>query len=219
MENEFSFNFDELLTKFCTPILILLTGAILTACGVIYFKSGMNLPQTKVEVLNATTSSQITGGGVVLENFVTVEISGQVINPGVYKLGGGSRVDDLLTTAGGLTALADRTWTDKYLNRAAKLTDSQKLYIPKIGEQLGGSSAKSSVGDQSTSPPILGQNTNLVNINTSSLKELDSLPGIGPTYAQNIIEHRPYSTLEELVSKGAIKQNLFEKIKDKISVY
>jgi len=58
-----------------------------------------------------------------------------------------------------------------------------------------------------------------MNINTVSLQTLDSLPGIGPVYAQNIIEHRPYSDVQELVSKGAIKQSLYDKIKNLISVY
>ena len=59
----------------------------------------------------------------------------------------------------------------------------------------------------------------MVNINTATLKELDTLPGIGPVYGQNIIEHRPYSTVEELLSKAVLKKNVYEKIKDKVSVY
>ena len=62
-------------------------------------------------------------------------------------------------------------------------------------------------------------NDSLININTSDLKSLDSLSGIGPVYAQNIIEHRPYSNTSELVSKGVIPNNTYLKIKDKISVY
>jgi len=206
-------NFDELLLRFRVPLLILLTGLILTACGVIYFKTGLSSPSTKVEILSATTSGQI-GSGII-----TVEIAGEVITPGVYKLPNGSRVDDLLTLSGGLTAKADRTWTDKYLNRAAKLTDGQKVYIPKVGEQSGTVTAKTGVGDQTVSSSFSSDSNTLININTASLQTLDTLPGIGQTYGQNIIEHRPYSTVEELVSRGAIKQSLFDKIKNKIAVY
>ncbi|HET7099069.1 MAG TPA: helix-hairpin-helix domain-containing protein [Patescibacteria group bacterium] len=209
MENLSSFNFDELFIKFRTPILVLLTGLILTACGIIYFKNGGITSGTKVEVLNATTSAQINNGEI------TVEVAGEIENPGVYKLPNGSRIDDLLRSADGLSANADRVWTDKYLNRAAKLTDGQKIYIP----QSGSESAKNPLGDQTISTTTSSDSNALININTASTSQLDSLPGIGPTYAQNIIEHRPYSTIQELVSKGAIRQSLLDKIKDKISIY
>ncbi|MHA2055880.1 MAG: ComEA family DNA-binding protein [Candidatus Hodarchaeales archaeon] len=56
-------------------------------------------------------------------------------------------------------------------------------------------------------------------MNTATLKELDSLPGIGPVYGQSIIEHRPYSTVEELLSKDALKKSTYEKVKDLVTVY
>lgn len=207
-----SINFDELFLKFRYPLLILLIGLILTACGAFLVKSGVLAPSTKVEVLSGTT---VTQGG----SEITAEISGEVIKPGVYKMPAGSRVDDLLIRADGLSAAADRVWTDKYLNRAAKITDGQKLYIPSVNQQSGVLSAKTGGGDQTVSPSISSDSTSIVNINTATVNQLDTLPGIGPVYAQNIIEHRPYSTTEELVSKGAIKQSLFDKIKNKISVY
>lgn len=198
----------ELFNKFRIPIFILLIGLILLASGIIFWKSGSLGGSTKVEVLSEATTSPGTSE-------LTVEIAGQVIKPGVYKMDNDSRVNDLLITSGGLTGLADRVWTDKYLNKASKLTDGQKIYIPQSGEV---SANKSSI-DQSGSSSFSGTNQGLVNVNTASLKELDSLPGIGLTYAQNIIDHRPYSTLEELVSKGALKKSLYEKVKDKITIY
>jgi len=150
---------------------------------------------------------------------ITAEISGEVINPGVYKLSSGSRVDDLLIASGGFSVNADRSWSDKYLNRAAKLTDGQKVFVPSINQQSDSLSAKNGIGDQSVSSVNLTDSNTLVNINTASLDDLDSLLGIGQVYGQNIIEHRPYSTLEELVSKGAVKQSLFNKIQDKITLY
>ena len=59
----------------------------------------------------------------------------------------------------------------------------------------------------------------LININTASLQELDTLPGIGPVYGQSIVEHRPYSNIEELMSKGALKKNVYEKVKDLVTIY
>lgn len=214
-----SFNWKEVFDRYRYPILILLSGLILLACGIIFWKNGSLGSSTKVEVLSGATISPDTPQ-------LTVEIAGQVLKPGVYKMDSDSRVNDLLVISGGLTADADRVWVDKYLNKASKLTDGQKLYIPKVGsfdsaqdKQSNSLSAnKDSIYQTGSLPNSLTGGTP-VNINTASAKELDSLPGIGQTYAQNIIDHRPYSTLEELVSKGAIKQSLLNKIKDKITLY
>jgi competence protein ComEA len=206
------FNINELIFRYRYPLLILLLGLILTGFGVFISKSGLMSPSTKIEVLNSTTSGQVNA-------MITVEISGQVITPGVYKLPSGSRVEDLLIISGGLTADSDRIWTEKYLNRAAKLTDGQKVYIPAIGQQSGVMSAKTGGGDQTISSNFSSDSNPLININTASLTQLDSLPGIGQVYGQSIIEHRPYSNVEELLSKGALKNSVYQKVKDLVSVY
>lgn len=204
---------DNLLERFRNPIVILLTGALLVSLGLIYYNGHGLFSPTKVEILEATNS------GVVNKNELTVEIAGEVIKPGVYSFKEGSRIDDLLNVSGGFSVEADRSWTDKYLNRAAKLSDGQKVYIPKVGEQTNSSSAKIGVVDQTTSEVVLGQSNGVVNINESSLTELDKLPGIGPVYAQKIIDHRPYSNTEELLTKGALTKSVYEKVKDLITIY
>jgi len=203
---------DELFLKYRYSVLILLVGLILAASGLFFSKSGLLSPSTKVEVLTSTTSGPVSGE-------VTVEISGEVVTPGVYKLPGGSRVEDILIMSGGFSAKADRSWTDKYLNRAAKITDGQKIYIPSAGQQSGVLSAKNTVGDQTVSSTFSSDSTTQININTASLSELDTLPGIGPVYGQSIIEHRPYSTVEELLSKEVLKASVYQKVKDKVTVY
>ena len=205
-------NWEEIFLKYRYPLLILLVGLILVASGVLFSKNGLLSSSTKVEVLTATTSGQVSGE-------ITVEIAGEILSPGVYKLSAGNRVDDLLIISGGFTADADRNWTDKYLNRAAKLTDAQKVFIPSVNQQSNILSAKNSGGDQTASSTFSSDSKALINVNTASLGELDSLPGIGPVYGQSIIEHRPYSTLDELVSSGAIKQNLYDKIKSRVTIY
>ncbi len=114
-----------------------------------------------------------------------------------------SRIDDLLVVAGGLSIEANRDYVSKNINRALKLSDGQKIYIPTINEKSDIASFK----------------TQSININNASLEELDSLSGIGPTLAKSIIEQRPYSNIDELQSKGILKKNVFEKIKDKITAY
>lgn len=100
------FDYKELLFRFRYPIIILLVGLILVGGGFFFFKSGLNFSGTKVEVLSETTTSDTS-------KILTVEISGEVTTPGVYKLLDGSRIDDLLVAAGGFSAGADRAWTDK----------------------------------------------------------------------------------------------------------
>jgi len=197
--------------KYRLLLIILLTGVVLIAGGI--FLNKLNISGTKVEVLQATTEGQNALGEIV------VEIAGEVEKPGVYRLPGGSRVEDLLVSSGGVSSSADRDWMAKALNRAAKLSDGQKIYIPKVNEQSTQGSAKNTAEYQTISPIFSGQESGLVNINTASLKELDALPGIGPVYGQNIIEHRPYSNVEELLSRAVLKTSVYEKIKDLISVY
>ncbi len=206
-----NFNFDEWLQKNRYHLLIILVGLILVAGGFLYFKKSLNLSSTKVEIL------QSFGEENNIE--ITAEITGAIINPGVYKLTSDSRVEDLLIAGGGFSAIADRSWTDKYLNRAAKLTDGQKVYIPSVDEHSETSSAKNSGVYQSESSTFSSDSNTSININTAGLSELDSLAGIGPVYAQKIIDHRPYSKTEELVTSGAITQTLYEKIKNSVTVY
>ncbi|MCX6704087.1 MAG: ComEA family DNA-binding protein [Candidatus Woesebacteria bacterium] len=205
-------NWEEIFLKFRYPLLILLVGLILILSGVFIVKSGLIPSSTKVEVLQATTSGQAGGE-------ITVEVAGEVMRPGVYKLPVGSRVEDLLIISGGFSVGADRVWSDKYLNRAAKLTDGQKVFIPSVNQQSSVLSAKNVGGDQTVSSTFSSDSNRLINVNTASLGDLDSLPGIGPVYGKSIIEHRPYSNVEELLSKGALKPSVYQKVKDLVSVY
>jgi competence protein ComEA len=130
-----------------------------------------------------------------------------VVNPGVYELPGRSRVEDAIVAAGGLTSEADEERIALTLNRAANLVDGAKLYIPKTGESTA---PVTSYNLESQSP--------LVHINFASQSELEALPGVGPVTAQKIIAGRPYQTLDELVSKKAVGQSLFEKIKPQLAL-
>lgn len=193
-------------------IIFLLTGLILIGFGVLAYKTDIFSSGDKVEVLSSTTESQ----GEVLE--IVVEISGAIEKPGVYKMKNGDRVDDLLIVSGGLSVDADRDWVTKNVNRASKLTDGQKLYIYSQSEI---ESAKASGGIKLDQGVLRAETTNssgFISINTSSQSELEKLKGIGPVYATNIIEHRPYSDVQELVSKGAISQKILDKIKNDISL-
>ncbi|MFZ5932777.1 MAG: helix-hairpin-helix domain-containing protein [Patescibacteria group bacterium] len=193
---------DNFLFRLRYPIAVFLLGAILAGLGLVISRNEGNVGTGGVEVLTEATEAQEE----VFE--IVVEIAGRVEKPGVYKLPKDSRVEDLLIAAGGVSADADRIWMEKSLNRAARLVDGAKIYIPAVG---GGSTAVL-VGQGSGS-------TGLININTASQKELESLPGIGPVYGQNIVEHRPYSNVEELLTKEVLKKSTYEKIKNLVTVY
>ena len=143
---------------------------------------------------------------------VWVDVSGAVEKPGVYELGKGSRIKDALVMAGGLSEDADREYLEKIINMAEEVEDGQKIYIPRQGKGTGD-------GDRvlgSTSDKV---GTGTIDINTASASELDTLWGVGPVRAQAIIDNRPFSKVEELLEKGVLPENVYEEIKDKVSVY
>ena len=136
---------------------------------------------------------------------IVVHVDGAVAKPGVYELSVDARVSDAVSAAGNLAKDADMA----KVNLAAKVTDGQKIYMPITGEQSAGST-QSVAGDSMSA---------LVNINTASESQLDTLPGVGPVTAQKIIAARPYSSVEELLTKKIVGQSTYGKIKDFITVY
>lgn len=177
-----------------------LVGLVLVGFGFFFFQAGV-FEGTRIEVLEATKSENLVAGEVV------VEISGAVEKPGVYKLLASERLERLLIEAGGLSGEADREWVARNLNRAAKIVDGQKIYIP---------SSEESIKSTTSTTGITSYQSGLININTASEGELDSLSGIGAVRAQAIIDNRPYSSPEELLAKKVIPQSVYEKIKEKI---
>ena len=196
---------DQLLTKYKWQIILVLVGLILVTTGV-FLTQSFSLKDDDLEIVSEGKETNEEDTKIV------VDISGAVQNPGVYKLPTGSRVEDALNSAGGLTSDANLDWVDKTLNRASSISDGQKIYIPSQKEVL---SAKSQTAPNET----YNDSSDQININSASQKDLESLSGIGPVYAQNIIEGRPYSSVDDLLSKKIISQTLFEKIKEKLTIY
>lgn len=214
------FNLNEFLSRNFPAIAILLVGIILIGFGALFYKGGLLGASDKVEILSSDDKASNISG---TQNQIVVELAGAVEKPSVYKLPEGSRISDLLIAGGGVSVEADRDWVERYINKAAILTDGQKVYIPKVGEsQTGAGSANISSGINGGEGSVSGASVNasgLININTATLAELDKLPGIGPVYGQNIIDQRPYSSVEELLSRKVIRSDVYEKVKDKVSVY
>lgn len=148
---------------------------------------------------------------------VYVDVDGAVVRPGVYRLKDGARVSQAIDAAGGLTAEADVTG----LNRASKVADGQKIYVPKVGEQQ-----KVSADGGADGGAVLASGANdvagLVNINTASAAELQTLSGIGPSMAQSIIDERTkngaFASVDDLMRVSGIGEKKLAKIKDCICV-
>lgn len=202
MDNEVSGILLNFLKKYRLPFLLAIVGLIFFIYGLIaLWSQNQGSPDIKFE----TNSTAVNKS----DNLITVDIEGAVSNPGVYRLKLNSIIQDGLVAAGGLSNEADRDFVSKSINLATKLTDGQKIYIPKIGQ-----SAPEALGSTSTVT-----NSSLININTALEKELDTLPGVGPVTAAKIINNRPYLDINDLVSKSVVSQKVFDQVKDKITAY
>jgi len=132
---------------------------------------------------------------------VTVHVAGAVRRPGLYRLPAGSRIDDALHRAGGPARRADLT----AVNLATKLEDGRQVIVP---ERLP-ASARAASAAGSPAPPSAGTAPNaLVNLNTATLEQLDTLDGVGPGIAQRILDYREqhggFRRVEELAEVPGI---------------
>jgi competence protein ComEA len=130
---------------------------------------------------------------------IAVHVVGAVQQPGVYYLAAGSRGDDAVRLAGGATAQADM----RRINLAAVLVDGQQLLIPRIGERIPNNSVPNTV----PKAPRNGMPT-LIDINQATVADLDRLPGVGPSTAQAIVDHRtrngPFASVDDLLAVRGI---------------
>lgn len=183
------------------PLMLGLIGFVLLATGLI-----SSLNSKPEEIIFKPANNNLIQAST---KKIFIDVSGAVIKPGVYSLNDGSRIQDALIAASGLSQNADRDWVSKNINLAQKLVDGSKIYVPKLGEEV------TSIVLQGSSQ-IKG---NLININSATLQDLDTLPSIGVVTAQKIIDNRPYSSVNDLLSKKVVTQKVFDKLKDSISVY
>ena len=147
---------------------------------------------------------------------VYVDVDGAVVTPGVYRLREDARVAQAIDAAGGLTPEADVAG----LNRASKVVDGQKIYVPHVGEQQTVDAvAGSGPGEASAGASVA---SDLVNINTANAAELQTLSGVGPSMAQSIIDERTqngtFTSIDDLMRVSGIGEKKFAKIKDCICI-
>ena len=158
------------------------------------------------------------------ENQIIIHITGAVNKEGVYTLKENSRISDAIDLAGGLREDAD---TSK-INLAYHLEDGMKINIPSINDKNENENLyiTSEMGIENNDKANSDENEEVsnkkVNINTATKEELDTLPGIGESTAQKIINYRKengkFSSIEEIKEVSGIGESKFENIKELICI-
>ncbi|HKN48979.1 MAG TPA: ComEA family DNA-binding protein, partial [Actinomycetota bacterium] len=163
---------------------------------------------TAGSTIPSPSPGSLTPGGVVV-----VDVAGWVRHPGVYQLHQGDRVIDAIRRAGGPRPGADLT----SINLAALLTDAEQVVVGRAGARAG---PPSSVGSGAGGSG--GGSGGLVNINTATLDQLETLPGIGPALGQRIVDYRtqhgPFHSVEDLLNVSGIGEKRLADIKSKVTV-
>lgn len=175
-------------------------------------------------------AEQETVSAAAADGEIAVYISGAVKRPGVYRMQPGSRIEDALKAAGGLAAHADIA----DLNFAQRVHDEMQIYIPPKQarpkqEELHEPPRDAQRGaPKQSSPPSRGRERDepahsaKIDINISTEKELQALPGIGPTISRAIVEHREkrgrFKRIEDIKDVYGIGEQRFEAIRELITV-
>lgn len=152
---------------------------------------------------------------------IVLHICGAVKKPGVYEFSEDARVVDAIEKAGGLTKQA----VGQAVNQARIVCDGEQLYIPTKEECANGTYERENSSQNTTSEKkdtTLSIEHGKVNLNTATVEELTTLPGIGQAKASKIVDYREtkgmFTKIEDVMQIPGIKQGVFEKIKEQIYV-
>jgi competence protein ComEA len=142
---------------------------------------------------------------------VVVYVAGAVARPGVYPVGAGARVADAVGAAGGTTPEADLD----PLNLAARLSDGDRIFVPRKGQ---------------APPPVVGPGptgggstpSGPVNLNTATAEQLEALSGVGPATAHAIVtwrqQHGRFRSVQDLLQVRGIGPAKLESLRDQVTV-
>lgn len=197
-------------------LLVLFAGAVIGALVVWWLAVPRGTPAPNVSITEPVTSIATEGAdrtpqpSASATASVVVDVQGRVRRPGVLQLPQGSRVVDAITKAGGLTARG----TTSGLNLAQVLLDGTQVLVP---DRRSGTSA--ATGLTPSAVPTAGA---VVNLNTASLEQLDTLPGIGPVLAQRILDWRTqngsFASIEQLRDVSGIGDATFADVQSLVTV-
>ena len=203
-----------------------LAGALVTAAVVLLARGDGNAP---IQVLPATPDETIgqtdSEGGLhplapKEETNLKVDIRGAVRNPGVYTLPPGSRLEDAVEAAGGVTDEADR----EAMHLSLRVHDEGYYYIGRIGETprppIATASALTPTGGLGDSEP--GSSDSVIDLNTASVELLETLPGIGEVRAIAIVDYRRqhgcFQSTSDVTNVSGIGAATYEKMRDLVTV-
>ncbi|MDF2591142.1 MAG: competence protein ComEA helix-hairpin-helix repeat protein [Clostridia bacterium] len=201
------YNFERF-KKYVIAIILVL----LIICGIVYKNT---VYDTQVVLIPEVEEPLDTQEDKIEEkeeiSNITVYVCGNVKDVRNVTLPMGSRVEDAIKLAGGVTADAEVSG----INMAQKLSDEDMVYVPKKGEIIDVGSKNTMV----SSSPI---KKNKLNINKASAQELDALPGVGPSIAQKIVEYRSskggFKSIEELNNVSGIGEEKYKDMKDLVTI-
>lgn len=173
---------------------------------------------SQIEMVSATNE----------EKKIFVDIKGAVKKPGVYEVAKGEVVNDVITKAGGLL----KTASTKNINLSKKVTDEMVIYIFTSNElkkqniqAITDATCKTEIIEVNncveTTTTVKHPQSGLININTATLEELNTISGIGESKAKAIISYRekqPFEKIEDIMNVSGIGESVFAKIKDLITV-
>lgn len=193
-------------------VFILLLVLMLAGCGTdeeLTFESIEGLSNGGDSDINSTWQEAFSND--VSDDNIYVFVCGSVASPGVYEMPAGSRAQDALALAGGFLDGADTM----YVNLARELVDGERLYFPSLQEMPQWQNGFEEGNEDSS----LG---GLVNINKADLSKLCSIPGIGETRANAILEYRnkngPFGSIDDLLKVSGIGSSTLDKIREYICV-
>jgi competence protein ComEA len=176
------------------------------------------LPVETTTVAAAGPGSTSTSTGSTEPQELIVHAAGAVVRPGVYRLPAGARVADVIDAAGGLSPDAD----GDRVNLAAPVADGERVYVLRRGEA---SVPSAPVGPPPTGPPGADDGeapAALVDLNTATAEQLDTLPGVGPATAEAIIAYRteqgPFTSVDELLEVRGIGDAKLADLRDRVTV-
>ncbi len=185
----------------------------LTRIGVaiVAILAGVAVVFAAVRAIDERTAPPIIIDNSLVQPGLVVDLRGEVTRPGVYELPGGSRLDDAIVAAGGLTDKADLT----QLNLAARLQDGSIVTVPSVAALAPSSTSEQGGASQ---PPNETQPGALVNLNTANAIELESLPGVGEVTAGRIIAYReangPFRSVDDLVHVQGISMRTINGLRE-----
>lgn len=196
---------------------------IITITALVIYVNNSQNSEEKIEIDPSRLRQDFGGQGKIF-----VDVSGAIKKPNIYQVDFGARIKEVIDKAGGLSDEADMIFFNRNFNLARIVTDQEKIYIPSIMEINSGIFVQNQrtldyvspvtgviYNAPTTNTPIDNQ---LINLNSATIEELDQLPGIGQVTANKIITNRPYSNIEELLTKKVVNKSVYEKIKNLISI-